>query len=163
MPTFAALFLLFLLPNQKNASSPDPFAPVTLYEGVWQVMPSFSGSGTDTLRNDCRRFTGFYACQQTVNGRISALVVFVYAGTPGHYHTQPIGPSGAADGRGDLTIDGNQWTFSGKDTKDGKTTYFRTTNDLRGTDHIHFEVSHSTDNKTWIVDHKGDEHRIADH
>lgn len=108
MPTIAALLLLLLRPAQKSASSSDPFAPITLYEGVWKVTPSFSGTGTDTLRNDCRRFTEFYACQQTVNEHVSALVVFVYAGTPGHYHTQPIEPSGAADGRGDLMIDGNR-------------------------------------------------------
>jgi hypothetical protein len=162
MPVLAALLLLLVFPADKRASPPDLFAPIALYQGTWQVTPSFSGTGTDTLRNDCREFTESYACQQTVNGHVGALIVFAYAGTPGHYHTQPIQPSGAALGRGDLTINASQWTFSGKDTQDGKTTYFRTTNDFHGSDQIHFEVSHSTDGKTWIVDHKGDEHRTSD-
>ncbi|MHB1672764.1 MAG: hypothetical protein ACYCSP_00790 [Acidobacteriaceae bacterium] len=140
-------------------SSARVFSSVSLYQGNWQVDPGMSGKGPDTLSNHCEEFTEYYACQQTVNGKVGALIVFVYAGTTGHYNTQAILPNGFAQGRGDLLIEGQRWTFSGKSTDSGNTTYFRTINDWYGHDRIHFEVAHSTDGKTWVIDHQGDERR----
>ena len=140
--------------------SAQAFSTISLYQGTWQVTPGMSGSEPDSLSNQCEEFTQYYACQQTVNGKVGALIVFVYAGTSGHYNTQAVLPNGFAQGRGDLLIEGPRWTFSGKNTDGGKTTYFRTVNDWRGRDQIHFEVSHSADGKTWVVDHQGDERRM---
>ncbi|MGB8478948.1 MAG: hypothetical protein WCE63_08915 [Acidobacteriaceae bacterium] len=146
----------------QSALSPSPagvFSPISLYQGNWQVTPGMSGSAPDTLSNHCEEFSEYYACQQTVNGKVGALIVFVYAGTTGHYNTQAVLPTGFAQGRGDLLIEGQRWTFSGKSTDSGKTTYFRTINDWHGHDRIHFEVAHSPDGKTWVIDHQGHERR----
>lgn len=138
------------------------FAPIRLYNGTWKVTPGMSGAGSDTIRNRCSEFTGYYACEQTVNGKLGALIVFVADATSGQYHTQPIMPDGHATGRGDLSIDGDHWTYLGHDTENGKTTYYRTTNEFLGRDRIHFESAHSADGKMWTVDHKGDEQRVSD-
>jgi hypothetical protein len=167
MIALAFAFLTTVAISVPNAPQPTPapaatpaFSSISLYQGNWQVTPGMSGSAPDTLSNHCEEFTEYYACQQTVNGKVGALIVFVYAGTPGHYNTQAILPNGFAQGRGDLMIEGQRWTFAGKNTDGGKTTYFRTVNDWRGHDQIHFEVSHSADGKTWVIDHQGDERRM---
>ncbi len=147
-------------PQSTPAHTSDGvFSSISLYQGNWRVTPGMSGSAPDTLSNHCEEFREYYACQQTVNGKVGALIVFVYAGTTGHYNTQAILPNGFAQGRGDLLIEGQRWTFSGESTDGGKTTNFRTVNDWNGHDRIHFEVAHSTDGKTWVIDHQGDERR----
>jgi len=73
-----------------------------------------TGSVPDTLSNHCEEFTKYFACQQTVNGKVGALIVFVYGGKTGHYNTQALLPDGAAQGRGDLLIEGQRWTFQKK-------------------------------------------------
>ena len=163
--SFALLTTLGLAASASAQTAPAPvstpvFSPISLYQGNWQVNPGMSGSEPDSISNHCDEFTEYYACQQTVNGKVGALVVFVYAGTIGHYNTQAILPTGFAQGRGDLLIEGQRWTFLGKNTENGKTTSYRTTNDWHGHDQIHFEVAHSTDGKTWVIDHQGDERRI---
>ncbi len=142
------------------SSSASVFSSISLYQGNWQATPGMSGSAPDTISNHCGEFSEYYACQQTVNGKVGALIVFVYAGTTRHFNTQAILPNGSAQGRGDLLIEGQRWTFSGKSTDSGKTTYFRTINDWHGHDRIHFEVAHSSDGKDWVIDHQGDERRI---
>lgn len=147
----------------QTAPIPNPvgvFSSISFYEGNWQVTPGMSGSVPDVLSNHCEEFTEYFVCQQTVNGKVGALIVFVYGGTTGHYNTQAILPGGAAQGRGDLLIEGQRWTFSGKSEDRGKATYFRTINDWHGRDRIHFEVAHSPDDKTWVIDHQGEERRI---
>ena len=59
-------------------------------------------------------------------------------------------------GRGELKIEGNRWTYSGKSEKDGKVTYHRTINTFTGTDKIHSESSDSPDGEHWTVTHTGD-------
>lgn len=163
-----AFAVLTTLGFSAPASAPPAASPVTtaifssvsLYQGNWQVSPGTPGKGPDTLSNHCQEFTEYYACQQTVNGKVGALIVFVYGGTTGHYNTQAILPTGFAEGRGDLLIEGQRWTFLGKSIDGGKTTVYRTINDWHGHDQIHFEVAHSSDGKTWVIDQQGDERRI---
>ncbi|MHB8303377.1 MAG: hypothetical protein ACYDC6_11150 [Acidobacteriaceae bacterium] len=162
MPALAlVLFLLTSAPKTPARVPPNVFAPIAAYQGTWRAVPSMSGSGADVLSNQCHRFTEYMACQLTVNGKVGVLVVYVPAGTAGNYYTQAILPQGNATGIVDLRIEGGLWTFSSKETVSGVTTYYRTTNDWHGNDHIHFEVAHSADGNTWVVDHQGDESRMA--
>ena len=155
------VLILALFAGQTPANPADAYAPLRLYDGAWTVtMHDESGkTHTDSLFNTCHFFGLYFACQQTVNGKVGALVVFLPAGTPGQYHTQNVLPEGWASGRGDLTIEGNHWTYLGKDEENGKTTWYRTTNEFTGNDRIHFESAQSDDNKTWRVTGSGDEVR----
>jgi hypothetical protein len=144
--------------SQAAAAAPDPYAPLRLYDGAWTVTMRDSGkTTTDSLLNDCHQFERYFACQQTVNGKVGALVIFVPGDQAGEYHTQNVTPEGWATGRGDLTIAGNRWTYLGKDEENGKTTWYRTTNEFTGNDRIHFEQATSTDGKTWTTTRSGDE------
>lgn len=140
----------------------DPeYAPLGLYQGDWVLTPKSStpDAKPDRIHNDCGRIGKFFACQQTVNGKIGSLIIFIPADKPGHYYTQSVAVEGRAGGRGDLEIDGDHWTYLGKDESNGKTTYYRTTNQFTGKDRIHYEQSESSDGEHWTVKGSGDERR----
>ncbi len=139
------------------------YAPLWLYQGEWEVTPKglAAGGKPDHLSNACARIGKHFGCEQTVNGKIVALVIFVPAEAQGHYYTQALMPDGHAQGRGELEIQGDRWTFLGKGEDGGKTTYFRTTNLFTGKDRIHFEQAQSNDGEHWTVGGSGDERRLA--
>jgi len=142
----------------------DPaFEPLWKYQGTWDVKRSAAGAApvSDKLQNDCAEIGRFFLCQQTVNGKVGALIVFTPAETTGHYYTQAIMPDGKAGGRGELEIQGDRWTYPSKEEDGGKTKYYRTVNVFSGKDRIHFEQSESADGKTWTVNASGDEVRTA--
>ena len=139
------------------------FAPIKLYEGTWTVVSTHTMAGDgrpDTVVNQCHEGTAFYTCEQIVNGKPLALVIFTATDDPTKFHTQPVLPSGKAVGLSDLTIVGDQWTYSssGKD-EGGKPVFYRTENIFSGRDKIHFEQYKSGDGKTWVKTNQGDEVR----
>ena len=120
--------LMVLVSSTVFASGFEPsFAPINVYEGTWTVVSAHTMAGEgkpDTIVNHCAEGTAFYTCEQVVNGKSLALLVFTATDDLTKFHTQPVLPSGLAAGRGDLTIAGDHWTFlgSGKDDK-GKETF----------------------------------------
>jgi hypothetical protein len=122
-----------------------------------------SGQGkAEHLTNDCAQIGTYFACQQTVNGSIVGLLVFIPTRTPGRFYTQTLLPEGRATGRDDLAISGNQWTFMGTRLEGGHTTYYRTINTFSGRGHIHFEQAESTDGKQWALKGSGDQTKVSD-
>ena len=148
-----------LMGMTRAQGAADPYAPLRLYEGAWQVTQTTpAGRKPDRLVNDCARIGRYFACQQTVNGKPGALVVFIPDTVPGHYHTQIVLPDGAALGpAGTLTLAGDHWTYLGE--PDAKGVRYRTINVFSGHDRIHFESARSTDGKTWTVTMAGEETR----
>jgi hypothetical protein len=152
-----------------NASSAAPsssdsvYAPLRLYDGSWHItrkdLPA--GAKPDELKNQCALVGKFFACQQTVNGEVSALLIFIPTDKPGHYVTQNVNSQGRALGGGNLEISGNRWVFSSRWDQGGKTTYYQTINVFNGRDHIHFEQQESSNGKDWTVKNSGDETRVA--
>lgn len=161
------LAVLILLANSvlSNAQAPpdDPYAPLRLYDGVWQVRPQERppAEPPDRLEDVCRQLGSYFACQQMVNGKLGALLVFIPAGRSGHYHTQAVMPEGWAAGRGELEIEGDWWVYSSKAGSGNETVYYRTTNVFMGRDRIHYELARSPDGKGWTVTGSGDEVRVA--
>ena len=142
------------------------FAPITLYQGQWTVTSphTMAGEGKpDTLVNHCTEGAAFYSCEQVVNGKPMALIVFTAADQPGHFYSQAIMTNGRASGRGDLTIAGDHWTYAGSGTDNaGKQTFYRTENFFTGANKIHFEQYESGDGKTWTKKNEGDEVRVGE-
>ncbi len=154
------LLVLALLYPSAGASAPGgpTYAPLWLYQGEWQSTDK--NGKIDRLENQCSLLGVYFACQQSVNGKVGSLIVFVPTEKPGSYHTQAVLPEGWAAGRGDLSIEGDRWTYSSKDVESDKTTYYRTTNVFTGKDKIHYEQSESADGVTWTVTNSGDEQRL---
>ncbi|HYK35933.1 hypothetical protein [Alloacidobacterium sp.] len=157
----AAVYALLALVSLSAAaqSLPDSvYTPLWNYNGTWKV--TIPGKSTDTLVNHCARTGLFFVCEQNVNGSASALIVFTPMDAEGNYRTNAVTKNGMAAGPGgDLEIKGNHWTYLGKGEADGKTTWYRTTNDFSDDSHIHFEQSQSTDKVNWTVQRTGDEVR----
>jgi hypothetical protein len=157
------LFALALLTPLRGAA-PDPvYAPLWLYQGTWHITAKnlASGAKPEELRNQCALVGKYFACQQTVDGQIGALIIFIPADKPGHYYTQNVMPQGRASGRGDLEISGDRWTYSSTWDQGGKTVYYRNTNVFVGKDHIHFEQAESSNGKDWTVKNSGEEVRVS--
>ncbi len=139
------------------------FAPLHLYDGAWTITSphSMAGEGKpDLLVNHCIETEAYYACEQVVNGKPMALIVFTATDNPAQFHSQPVLPDGHAAGRADLTLNGDHWTFFAASTDDaGKPIWYRTENYITGHDKIRFEQYESSDNKTWVKKNEGDEVR----
>lgn len=159
MRRFPLLVTGAVLAGFAAAQAPhDPYAPLRRYDGVWDSTGERGGKPqTSHIVNVCRQLGLFFACQQTVNGKVGSLIVFVPTGAPGQYHTQAVLPAGFATGRGDLSIQGETWTYSSTGEDKGKTIYFRTTNVFHGPDAIHYVISESPDGQAWKIDGEGDE------
>ena len=151
--------------SAKIASiSADPYAPLRLYDGKWSVRPTGSKK-TDQIENHCARVGEFFACNQFVNGKNTALVIMLPShqlGNGGYaYRNQALRPD--ADGSGvwsSLEIAGDRWVYSSDGTDNGKKTYWQTVNVFSGPDKIHFEIQKSEDGKTWTTTMSGDEVRV---
>jgi hypothetical protein len=142
----------------------SPFEPLWNYQGTWQfTMNAAPGAApvSNKIQNDCFDMGQYFLCQQTVDGKVAALLAFTPSQTKGSFYTQPILPDGHAAGRGDLEIQGDRWTYPSKEEENGKTKYYRITNVFSGKDRIHFERSESEDGKTWKVLASGDEVRTS--
>ncbi len=156
------LVAVFAVTLCSDAWAADPaYRPLWLYDGSWKATRTDAqGKPVSTeIANDCARVGRFFACQQTIDDKPGPMVVFLPAEKAGDYYTQSVMTDGSAGGRGELHIVGDQWTYLGKSEKDGKVTYYRTTNAFTGTDRIRYEQAESSDGKKWHVTGGGDEVR----
>ena len=137
---------------------------IQAYAGTWKTETehfdtaySNAGKESSTLHNDCWKSSGFYACNQIVNGESKALIVFTYDDKSKTYTTYPIPAAGGAPGSGKLMIEGNVWTYPWENTENGKTTYFRVVNTFTAPNRIEFRQEFSTDKQKWTLMAKGSE------
>jgi hypothetical protein len=162
------LILFAVIQNAAGVQpAPDPFAPLTVYSGTWTVKAEHPWSGgasgsLDHLVSHCERFTSYFTCEQTVNGKTQGLLVYTATSSPGKLHSRFIAPDGLAGGRGDLTLDGNHWTYIDKPPFTLKGNWSRVENFILDHDHIRFEEYESPDEgKTWTKINFGTEERSA--
>lgn len=157
-------------PNHADAKAAslarDPYAPLRLYDGKWDVQPAGGDKPVEAvhLENHCAKVGEFFACNQFVNNKNKALVVFL----PLHplenggylYRNQALRPEGDDPSNwGSLEITGDRWVYSSDNTDKGKKTYWQTINVFSGADKIHFEVRRSEDAIKWATTMSGDEAR----
>jgi hypothetical protein len=150
------------------ADKPAGIDSIRAYEGIWDVniehldtAHSKASREHTSLRNDCWKSAGYYACNQYVNGESKALLVFTYNESKNEYTSYPIPPDGGKAGQGKLLIEGNVWTFPWQSDEDGKTTYYHVVNVFTGPDKIEFRQEFSTDNVHWTVMARGAETRTG--
>jgi len=142
----------------------DPYAPLKLYDGTWEIRVSKPEAKTDHLVNHCAQTGLFFSCEQVVNGKSTALVVFLPIGTSSNgaeeYRTQPLLASGAPGGEwGKLTILGDNWLYTWDSQDSKKLVHWQVKNHFTGKDRIHFEVQSSEDGTNWNLQSAGDEQR----
>lgn len=161
-----AFFVLSQNLSQAGTAS-NPFAPLAIYEGTWTVKAEHPWSGgavgsLDHLVSRCQSFTIYFACEQTVNGKVQGLLVYSAGSPAGQLHSRLIAPDGLAAGRGDLTLDGNRWTYLDKPPPTLKGNWSRVENTVVDHDHIQFEEWESADEgRTWMKTNSGTEVRVT--
>jgi hypothetical protein len=156
------LTLVLLVSTRAGAAPPLADASLSLYAGTWTVTRSKAspGSKPEELRNRCTSVGKYFACEQSVNGDVTGLLLMIPGGKPGFYNTQTVLPDGRATGKGELAISGNQWVFSTIWNSGGKTVRYRTTNTFSDNNHIHFQQEESSDGTHWQVTGGGDDVRV---
>ena len=162
--SFAAFLLLpFLVSTLWAAPSAPVYAPLMMYGGSWKITRKSAGANAkaDEIQNQCAPVGKFFTCQQTVDGSVVALLIFVPLKEPGHFATQTVLPEGRAAGRGELEISGNRWVFTSSWNQGTTTTHYRTTNIIQDKNHIHFEQEESPDGTHWSAKDSGDEIRTG--
>jgi hypothetical protein len=153
---FSAILLPSLALSQSHASALDP---LTVYDGNWTYTTPSAPAKPDHLTNHCHMTEAFYTCEQVLNGKPVALLIFVAGDSPGVLHSQVILSNGNPAGAGSqLTIAGNHWTFLNKDSSGVS---HRVENYILDHDHIRSEQYKSTDGTTWQKTGEGNEARIA--
>lgn len=156
---------------EKVNLASDPYAPLRLYDGRWDVVPANPDKPAEKvhgetvhLENHCAKVGEFFACNQFVNGKNMAIVIFL----PLHplenggyaYRNQALQVEGDLPSTwGNLEIVGDRWVYSSEETDKGKKIYWRITNVFSGPDKIHFAVQRSEDGATWTTNMSGDEAR----
>lgn len=155
------LTLVLLLPVGLGAAPSPADAALSLYAGNWTVTRSSGGSKPEELHNQCSSVGKYFACEQSVNGNVTGLLLIIPGSASGHYNTQTVLPDGRATGKGELVISGNQWVFSSIWNSGGKTMRYRTTNTFSDKNHIHFQQEESSDGTHWQVTGSGDDVRIT--
>jgi hypothetical protein len=154
-------------PSKSASLAGDPYAPLRLYDGKWDLVPAHSDKPAETMHieNHCAKVGEFFACNQFVNNKNMALVIFL----PQHplqnggyaYRNQALRVEGDNAGAwGALEITGDRWVYSSDETDKGKKIYWRTNNMFSGSDKIHFEVQRSEDEVNWTTTMSGDEARV---
>jgi hypothetical protein len=154
--------------SMSAAQAQEGIDAIRAYEGTWNVeiehfdtAQSKAGHEKTTLRNDCWKSGGYFACNQFVDGESKVLLVFTYNANDKAYTSTQVPPNGAQPGSGKLLIEGNQWTFPWQTGEADKTTYFRVVNVFASADRIDFRQEFSTDNIHWTIMARGMETRHA--
>jgi hypothetical protein len=142
----------------------DPYGPLRLYDGKWDIKTSDAEKNEMQVANHCTKTGLFFVCEQVVKGKSEALVVFLpvaKTATGGEeYRTQALGADASPAGEwGKLTIEGDRWVYSWENKDGEKKMYWRNVNTFTGIDKIHFEVERSDDGTTWKTQKSGDEQR----
>lgn len=154
----------FCVAGRGATAAEDPYAPLRLLDGKWDILPAAGAKESMHLENHCAKTGLFMACEQVVNGKSAALVVFLpkakTASGGEEYRTQ--GLLADASPAGDwskLTIEGDRWVYTWESTDSGKKVFWRNINIFSGTDKIHFEITRSDDGTDWKLQKSGEEQR----
>lgn len=138
------------------ALAADPYDALKAMDGHWRVT---TGSGRiETVDNACSRTGLFFVCEETVQGKPAALVVFRPKGGREDrgdreggklaYQVQTLTAGGDRPGPWkDLVIDGTTWTISDAEHQGGRKT--RTVITHSGPDYMHVEVQTEGKEDTW--------------
>ena len=147
------------------ATAAPPPEPVMRYAGDWTVVSKGAPEPVH-LHNSCVAGTAFITCEQLVDGRSVALLVFQPVasaqGAAGKDYISLAIPAGATRAlHSRLHTDGDAWVFNSDPvTKDGAATWNRVLNTFAGPDRIHYDIQTSTDGKSWTTTASGDETRV---
>jgi len=159
--------VVFMLCASATASEAIDNAPAERYAGTWQTRliyldTPYSKAHTEStlLRNDCWRSGDFSVCHQHVDGKPSALLVYLRDASAGGFVVYPIAREGGAVRPAALEVDSDTWTFPWQTGTGEDAIHFRVINRFRTADEIEFREEYSHDGMHWSPMASGSEHRV---
>ena len=164
----AIVVLLSLMSWAAAATNPpDAIGKIGVYAGAWKsrivhYRTTYTKARIENLavRNDCWRSSSYYVCDQFVNGKSAAFIVYTYNASQRLYHLQVISKDGNPPVAGVLTIQGNTWTFPWQYQDKGKMVFIRIVNVFPNRDTIDFHEAFSFDQIHWTATADGIERRV---
>lgn len=134
------------------------------YQGEWKATTRRTDAAPGspdaavTIANACAAAGTFYVCQQRVNDRVAALVVYSPGKADGEFQSTVIAPDGKFQASGLVRVNGEVWEYPWEETAPaGKRQLYRVVNTWAGPDHILFRKESSADGKQWTVLETGEE------
>jgi hypothetical protein len=156
--------LAWVLATASLASAANGIDTIYAYEGTWKCETEHFKTAysepkkeSTTLRNDCWRSGGYFACDQFVDGKSVALIVFTYDAKEDVFHNYAVPVDGGEASSGKLLVKGNVWTFPWQATSktNGQPIYFHVVNVFTTPDAIEYRQEFSSDQAHWTVMSKG--------
>ena len=141
-----------------GAEATDPYVALKVMDGHW--VATASNGHTRAIDNHCARTGVFFECEQSVNGKAAALVVFLpqQSGRRGlAYRVQTLTAAGDRPGPWrDLLIDKDRWTYGEAVRSPGHGRAELTIDTYSGPDFMHVEVEAQGNRGTWTTVSSGD-------
>ncbi|MDE2091588.1 MAG: hypothetical protein KGJ08_06800 [Gammaproteobacteria bacterium] len=163
----ALIFIFVCASPVLGTPLPTGLEKIAVYAGTWitetgHFATPYSKVGKDsaTIKNDCWRSGDYYACNQYVNGKSRALLIYTYDAKDNTYTVYPVVAGKDDVQTSKLIIHGNIWTFPWDTKEKGKTTYFRVINVFTAPDTIEHREEYSLDRVHWYPMAQGYENKI---
>ena len=154
-----------LAASLASAAEVDTFAR---YAGTWKMQLNYVESAHSkaraesmTVANDCWRSDYFYVCNQIIDGKSRALVVFFYDPVAKRYGSYPIAVGADTVHPATVVVDEKSITFPYDMQDNGKTVHMRIVNTFTTADTLDFRQEYSEDGQKWVTMATGVEHRVS--
>lgn len=150
-----------------TAAADDPAKKLGAFVGKWETEGAFASGQKTSTSLECRWSPqGFYlVCDQLVRmaGEHRQFTVYSYDSKTGKYSYTTLADPGAKPSTGEITIQGNLWTYESSFQANGKTTMVRVTNEFIDNKTEVFKVASSDDGGAhWEIGLEGKARKIGD-
>jgi hypothetical protein len=147
------------------AAEVDTFAR---YAGTWKMQMSYVESAHSkartesmTVKNDCWHSDNFYVCNQIIDDKSRALIVFFYDPVAKRFGSYPIAVGADTVHPANVLVDEKSITFPYDIEDNGKTVHMRIVNTFTTADTLDFRQEYSDDGQKWVTMATGVEHRVS--
>jgi hypothetical protein len=161
----AAILVSSLANAAEDAAAVDTFARIA---GTWKMQMNYVESAHSkarqesmTVRNDCWHSDFFYVCNQIIDGKSRALIVFFYDPVAKRYGSYPIAVGADTVHPATVVVDEKSITFPYDIQDNGKTVHMRIVNTFTTPDTLDFKQEYSEDGQKWVTMANGVEHRVS--
>ena len=154
-----------LAASLANGAEVETFAR---YAGTWKMQMNYVESAHSkaraesmTVANDCWHSDFFYVCNQIIDGKSRALIVFFYDPVAKRYGSYPIAVGADTVHPATVVVDEKSITFPYDMQDNGKTVHMRIVNTFTTPDTLDFKQEYSEDGQKWVTIATGVEHRVS--
>jgi hypothetical protein len=154
-----------LVSSLANGAEVETFAR---YAGTWKMQMNYVESAHSkarqesmTVRNDCWHSDFFYVCNQIIDDKSRALLVFFYDPVAKRFGSYPIAVGADTVHPATVLADEKSITFPYDMQDNGKTVHMRIVNTFTTPDTLDFKQEYSEDGQNWVTMATGIEHRVS--